>query len=55
VNADNTRILFGTCAGILVEMDRTSKEKDVFRVRSFSEGREVRRWVFWKGFPPLVW
>lgn len=55
VDADNTRILFATCAGLLVEMDRTSKTQDTFRVRSFDEGREVRRWVFWKGFPPLVW
>ncbi len=55
VNADNTRILFGTCAGLLVEFDRTTKEKDRFHVHSFGEGREARRWVFWKGFPPLVW
>jgi photosystem II stability/assembly factor-like uncharacterized protein len=55
VNADNTRILFGTCAGLLVEFDRTTKEKDTFHVHSFDQGREARRWVFWKGFPQLVW
>jgi hypothetical protein len=55
VNADNTRILFGTCAGLLVELDWTSKDRDVFHVHSLEEGHEARRWVFWKGFPPLVW
>ena len=55
VNADNTRILFATCAGLLVEYDRTSKEKDTFHVHSGANGREARRWVFWKGFPALVW
>jgi hypothetical protein len=55
VNAESTRILYGTCAGLLVEFDRTSKEKDLYRVRSFDQGKEIRRWVFWKGFPSLVW
>jgi hypothetical protein len=54
-SADNTHLLFGTCAGTLVEHDRASPEPDVYKVQSFTQGREVRRWVFWRGFPPLVW
>jgi hypothetical protein len=43
VRADSARLLFGTCAGLLVEFDR------------FTQGREVRRWVFWRDLPPLYW
>lgn len=54
-SADKKRLLFGTCAGLLVEFDRESPEPDVFKVTSSKNGHEVRRWVFWRGFPPLVW
>jgi len=41
VDADDTRLLFGTRAGQLVELT--------------SPGHEVRRWVFWRDLPPLYW
>ncbi len=55
VDAANEHILFATCAGLLVEFDRKIAEPDLYKVISFRQGREKRRWVFWRGFPPLVW
>ncbi len=54
VSADGKTLLFGTCAGILAELDRTIEPPDPYKVRSL-EGAETRRWVFWSGFPALVW
>ena len=54
-SADGRHILFGTCAGILAEFDRTTEAADAYKVRSFTRGSESRRWIFWSGFPVLVW
>ncbi len=54
VSADGRRLLLGTCAGILAEIDRATPP-DEYKVTSFPKGAEIRRSVFWRGFPDLVW
>jgi len=54
LSADGRRFLMGTCAGILAEIDREAPP-DEYKVHSLKRGAEIRRWVFWRGFPDLVW
>ncbi len=53
----NEHLLFGTYSGALVEWNRLGDPKTNYRVLSpnIAKGYEQRRWVFWKGFPPLRW
>jgi hypothetical protein len=55
VSADGRRLLLGTCAGILAEVDREAALPDAYKVHNLEHGAESRRWIFWRGFPDLVW
>lgn len=54
ISEDGTRLIVSTYAGFLALYDLTSSEKAPHQIGTGSV-RELKRWVFWKDFPPLLW
>ncbi|MBA2540572.1 MAG: hypothetical protein H0V17_13100 [Deltaproteobacteria bacterium] len=54
MSPDRTKLIAGSFAGIVVELDLTAKAPDP-RLLTDGPVTDVARWVFWQGHPPLLW
>ena len=54
ISKDGTRLIVSTYAGFLALYDLTSTEKAPHQIGT-GLVRELKRWIFWKDFPPMVW
>jgi hypothetical protein len=54
LSPDGTRLAITSCAGFLSVLELDAAEPDAFAIGT-SRHRETRRWLFWKGEPPLRW
>jgi len=52
---DKRHIVCGSYAGYAVELDTGAEETDPHLLTSAKRLAESRRWIFWRGFPPMVW
>ena len=54
VSADGKKLLVGSYAGYAIELDLDAPAPDRTLLTN-GPVKETRRWVFWKGQPPLIW
>jgi hypothetical protein len=54
ISPDGTKLLAGTFAGIVVELDLTAKAPDP-RLLTDGPVTDVCRWLFWQGHDPMIW
>ncbi len=52
---DKRKIVASTYAGYVVEIDTRADALDPHLLTSAPNFAETRRWVFWQGFPPMIW
>ena len=54
ISPDRKTLLVGSFAGIICELDLTAGAPDP-RLLTDGPVKDVARWVFWRGHPPLIW
>jgi hypothetical protein len=54
ISPDGTKLLAGTFAGMVVELDLTAKAPDP-RLLANGPVTDVCRWLFWQGHEPMIW
>ncbi|HEY5946673.1 MAG TPA: hypothetical protein VIV40_14320, partial [Kofleriaceae bacterium] len=54
VSPDGTKVIAGSFAGIVVELDLTAKQSDP-RLLTDGPVTDLARWLFWQGHEPMIW
>jgi hypothetical protein len=54
VSPDRKKLVLGSFAGYVIELDLTAASSDPMLLTD-GPVRELARWVFWVGHPPLIW
>jgi len=54
VSPDGKKLLAGSFAGIVTELDLTAKTPDPWLLTD-GPVKDVGRWLFWQGHDPMIW